>query len=186
MSTDYFGKYFTSDGFDFPNLIHDDFMKPIKLLFNNEHYVSASKLLMTFIDSVGYVEYGESSKNPFIDWLNNYADLSTVGVTSAELWEQRNSLLHMSNLDSRKVVAGKEKRLFFYIGSLDGPPPIGDETSKCYSFWHLILALGEACENWFKSYDRDRNKISGFIERYDLIASDSRMLWIKKQTNEQG
>lgn len=185
MNIDYFGKYFTSTGFDFPNLIEDDFMKPIKLLFNNKHYVSASKLLMTFIDSVGYVEYGDSSKNPFIDWLNSYADLTTVGVTSAELWEQRNSLLHMSNLDSRKVVAGKEKRLILYIGTLDADAPTSDKIDKFYSFEHLILALGTACENWFISYDQDQPKICGFIERYDLIASDSRMLWIRKPTNEQ-
>jgi hypothetical protein len=42
MSVDYLPKYMTDEGFDFP-----------RLLFNHRHYVSAAKLLMTFIDKIG-------------------------------------------------------------------------------------------------------------------------------------
>jgi hypothetical protein len=97
MSVDYFGKYFNSQGFDFPSLINDDFLAPIRLLYQNKHYVSATKLLMTFIDSIGYVEYGDTVDNPFIKCLVTYADLTSVGVSPEELWEHRNSLLHMSS-----------------------------------------------------------------------------------------
>lgn len=178
MSVDYFGKYFTAQVFNFPALINDDFMEPIRLLFQNKHYISATKLLVVFIDSIGYVEYGEAEANPFVKWLTVHADLSQVGVTPEELWEHRNSLLHMSNLDSRKVVSGKVKRLMLYIGVL--PPSIAPETpeAKYYSLQKLILAVVDGCHRWFESYDSDRGKIEDFVKRYDLISSDARMLYI--------
>jgi hypothetical protein len=122
---DYFGKYFTSQGFDLPSLINDDFIVPIRLLFEKKYYISASKLLLIFIDSIGYVEFGESEVNPFKKWLTRYTDLSGVDVTPEELWEHRNSLLHMSNLDSRNIIKGKVKRLICYVGKL--PPGISRE-----------------------------------------------------------
>ena len=42
-------------------------------------------------------------------WLNEYYDLATVGVTAGEFCELRSSLIHMTNLDSRKVHAEKRK-----------------------------------------------------------------------------
>lgn len=179
MSVDYFGKYFSSQGLDFPSLINDDFVAPIRLLYQAEHYVSASKLLMIFIDSIGYVEYGDTVDNPFIKWLVTYTDLTSVGVSPQELWEHRNSLLHMSNLDSRKVLAGKVKRLTLYVGVL--PLSIPSETSeaKYYSLQALILSVITACGRWFESYNTDRAKIESFVKRYDLITSDNRMLQIK-------
>lgn len=53
---DYLVKYTTPEGFDVPRLINDDFFLAIKLLFNSGLYVSASKLLLSFIDSIAYVE----------------------------------------------------------------------------------------------------------------------------------
>ena len=141
MTVDYFGKYFNAQGFDFPSLINDDFIAPIRLLYQNEHYVSAAKLLMSFIDSIGYVEYGESRSNPFTAWLETYAPLADVGVTPEELWEHRNSLLHMSNLDSRKVLAGKIKRLMLYVGVLPAGMPSESADAKHYSLQKLILAV---------------------------------------------
>ena len=178
MSVDYFGKYFNSQSFDFPSLINDDFIAPIRLLYQNKHYVSATKLLMIFIDSIGYVEYGNTIDNPFIKWLVTYTDLTSVGVSPEELWEHRNSLLHMSNLDSRKVLDGKVKRLMLYVGVL--PSSIHSETSdmKYYSLQILILSVVTACGKWFESYNTDRAKMESFVKRYDLIASDNRMLWI--------
>lgn len=115
---DYFGKYYNEDGVDFSALINDDFMQPVRILFQAKHYVSASKLPLVAIDSVGYVEYGDIKENTFTKWLNCYCELDKVDVTAEELWEQRNSLLHMSNLGSRKVLSGKTRRLMFYIGNL--------------------------------------------------------------------
>jgi len=178
MSLDYFGKYFTSQGFDLPSLINDDFMTPIRLLYLNKHYISAAKLLMTFIDSIGYVEYGEAENNPFMKWLSTYSVLEDVGVSAEELWEHRNSLLHMSNLDSRKVVAGKIKRLMLYVGVLPVGTPSETNEAKYYSLQKLIFCVTAGCQRWFESYNTNREKIESFVQRYDLIASDNRMLWI--------
>lgn len=179
MSVDYFGKYFTPQGLDFPSLINDDFMNPIRLLYQNKHYVSAAKLLMSFIDSIGYVEFGETEANPFTKWLSTYAVLADVGVSPEELWEHRNSLLHMSNLDSRKVVAGKIRRLMFYVGVLPAAVPSDTAEAKYYSLQRLVFCIAAGCERWFQSYNIDRAKIDYFVRRYDLIASDNRMLWIR-------
>lgn len=62
------------------------------------------------MDSVAHVEYGDTPGS-FTKWLNTYAQLDTLGITAEELWEQRNSLLHLSNLGSRKVRAGKVRSL---------------------------------------------------------------------------
>lgn len=186
MSVDYFGKYLTAQGFDLPSLINDDFMNPIRLLYQNKHYVSAAKLLMSFIDSIGYVEFGEAEANPFTKWLSTYAVLADVGVSPEELWEHRNSLLHMSNLDSRKVAAGKIRRLMFYVGVLPATVPSETAEAKYYSFQNLVFCVAAGCERWFHSYNIDRAKIDSFVQRYDLIASDNRMLWIHLEEENDG
>lgn len=175
---DYFGRYFTRQEFDFGGLIDADFLVPIRLLYQQGHYVSAAKLFMSFVDSLGYVEFGETVPNPFTAWLNAYVDLSSVGVTAEELWEQRNSLLHMSNLDSRKVVAGKVRRLMFYVGTFPAGMATEGTDAKYYDLQLLMLKTIEGLGPWVESYNIDRDKIHAFVQRYDLIASDSRMLRI--------
>ena len=105
---DYLTKYSTEDGFDLPRLLNDDFFVAIRLLFNNRCYVSAANLLMSFIDSIAFVEYGDcTGGSNFCRWLESYVDLQSIGITAEEIWEHRNSLVHMTNLDSRKVLSGK-------------------------------------------------------------------------------
>lgn len=178
MTVDYFSKYFKPEGIDLPSLLNDDFMQPIRLLFQNGHYVSAGKLLFSFIDSIGYIEFGDSERTPFTAWLDKYADLNSLGITSAELWEQRNSLLHMSNLDSRKVTAGKIKRLVFYVGQLPTNVALPEEHAKYYNLTQFIQTIALACQSWLQSYNTHKDKLPTFVERYDLITSDSRMLKI--------
>ena len=57
------------------------------------------------IDTLGFGEYGPVG-NCFVTWLDEYCDMGQAGVTSPELWELRNSLLHMTNLDSNRVRSG--------------------------------------------------------------------------------
>ena len=71
MTFDYLIKYRTDDAIDLPRLINDDFFEPIRLLYQARHYVSATKLLLVFIDTAGYIEYGDGDRNPFIAWLNS-------------------------------------------------------------------------------------------------------------------
>jgi hypothetical protein len=61
---------------------------------------------MSFVDTVAYLEFDDIPKN-FQQWLDKYAILSNIEVSSAELWKMRNSLLHMTNYNSRKVSKGK-------------------------------------------------------------------------------
>jgi hypothetical protein len=185
MSVEYLQKYLTDKGFDLPRLLNDDFFQPIRLLFNHGHYVSATKLLMNFIDSVGFIELGDTGENTFLKWLGAYAELTDLDVTGEELWEHRNSLLHMSNLDSRKVISGKVKRLMSYVGTL--PPGFSSETveAKYYNLFALIQVLAVACSRWSESYNHDRDKFEKFLDRYDLIVSDNRLLRIDLSHQEE-
>jgi hypothetical protein len=176
---DYFKKYIKGDIFDISSLINDDFFQPVRILYNAKHYVSALKLLLIAIDSIGYIEYGEIKENTFIKWLNEFSDIQSLDITSEELWEQRNSLLHMSNLDSRKVQAGKTRRLIGYVGELPENATLGNNNTGYFEIYKLIVVIGNACGNWLDTFNKSYNKINDFVKRYDLIASDARMIWIK-------
>ena len=170
---DYLMVYHTEQGFDLPSLLNDDYFRAIKLLYNNKHYVSAMKLLMSFLDTVGYLEFGDRHGN-FLLWLAAYADLSQVGVTAEELWELRNSLLHMTNLDSRKVKARKVQRLLFYVGIPPSDFPTGDEEGKYFGLWQFIQCILEAMSRYCASFNAEPSKSTTFFKRYDRIISDTR------------
>ena len=82
--TDYLSRYVTEAGFDIPKLLNDDFFAPIKLLFNNRHYVSATKLRLIFIDTMSFLESGWSDPSSFQDWLDRYVDLKCLAWISTE------------------------------------------------------------------------------------------------------
>ena len=180
MTVDYVGKFFTKDGFDFGGLLNADFFQPVRILYQHQHYISATKLLVVAIDSVGYVEFGDAS-GTFVKWLEKYADLGKLGITATELWEHRNSLLHMSNLDSRKVLTGSVRRLVAYVGEVPEEVKLNQSTTGYYNLQKLILDFATACGRWVETYEKDREKIDAFVARYDLIASDARMLRIQTQ-----
>ena len=173
--SDHLAKYMTDAGFDFPRLLNDDFIAPIRLLHNNRYYVAATKLLMSYIDTLGFLEYGDSVRNPFTEWLNNYADLTDLGVAADELWEHRNSLLHMSNLDSRKVVGGKIKRIVAYVGELPDGFVSDAESDKYFSLIKLLEVIANACGQWLSSLNENREKFKPVISRYDQIVTDNRL-----------
>jgi hypothetical protein len=173
MSADYVNKYLTEEGFDFPRLLNDDFFQPIHLLYNCQHFASATKLLMNFIDTIGFIEFGDTGENTFVKWLSTYADLTVIDVTGEELWEHRNSLLHMSNLDSREVIAGKVRRLAWLVGKA-APPSMDTLEYKFYNLFEFMKILANACSQWCDSFNRDASKFSIFVDRYDLIVSDGR------------
>lgn len=177
MPVDYVGTYFTEDGFDFTRLLNDDFFQPVRILFQAGYFVSASKLLMVAIDSIGFVEFGDKDAT-FIKWLKRYAQLEPIGITAEELWEHRNGLLHMSNLRSRKVASGEIRPLVAYVGQLTEGVNLDHGKTGYYDLQALINEFGHACGRWLETYDEDRAKIHAFVERYDLIASDARMLRI--------
>lgn len=174
---DYLKTYIQDGAFDVPRLIHDDFFVAIKLCFNNKKYISCTKLLMSFIDTMGFVEFGNDA-SAFIKWLKKYVDLSKLNLTAEELWEHRNALLHMSTLESRKIEKGLSPILVAYIGNpiLVPKPPPGE---KWYDLHGLLMEIKEGIGTFIKEYVE--NNIESFIERYDKTLSDTRYLILEEQ-----
>jgi hypothetical protein len=168
---DWIIRYRTSEGLDIPRLINDDYFIAIKLTFNAKLYVSSMKLLLSAIDSLAYIEYGEYGQNVFIKWMDAYADLSPLAITADELWELRNGLLHMTNLDSRKVQTEKVRRISFHIGL---QPYIDCDGTHSFSFYELIQIMARSLPKWLESYNKNPSKLIDFVKRYDRTISDRR------------
>ncbi|MFM7967795.1 hypothetical protein ACF2JD_05640 [Aeromonas sp. A-5] len=170
--SDYLEQYFVDGRFDIASLIHNDHYVAIKLLFNSQHYLSSMKLLVSFVDTMGYLDFGESG-NVFVLWLRKYAVLADLDITEEELWEFRNSILHMTNLDSRKVKHGKVERISFAI-ALSRTKSFKDHDTKYFNFVDLITELQKAMERWLLSYVETPQKLVDFVTRYDRVVADSR------------
>lgn len=166
-SNDYLSKYFSDNTFKISQLLMDDHFTPIHYLFNNKHYLSCIKLLFSFIDTIAWIDIGEHHN--FKKWVNNYADISALEISVDELWELRNSLIHMSNLDSQKVKQGSIRRISFSIQAKNSfkTTTIGDTTY--FNLVDFLFAVQEAMNNWLKTYEDDQLKIITFVERYDRI-----------------
>ena len=173
---DYLKVYLTEGVFDFPRLINDDYFEAIHLLWNNRKYISCLKLVFSAIDTLGFIEYGPDGGNCFTRWLDEYCDLKTVGVTSGELWELRNSLIHMTNLDSRKVRLGRTHRLLPQFTHPDRDVvPFVDGMKGLHVARFVMAVLPTGIEKWLQSYNRDRSKFAEFVERYDTVVSEARL-----------
>jgi len=175
---DWLAKYTRDNTFHYAELINDDFLLAYKLLFNNRHYASAAKLLMSCIDSIAHVEYGydkkPSERAVFSRWLDAYVDLKPIGVTADELWEMRNGMLHMSNLDSNKVLKKKARRISISIGNVpEEAQGVGD--THYFNLHPFYLAVCEGIGKWLQTYADSYDKFLIFIERWDRTISDSRM-----------
>ena len=172
---DYLRMYWTSSGLDLTQLIADDYLSAVELLWDNGKYISALKLLLSVIDTLGFVEFGPTD-NCFLAWLDEYCDMVHAGVTSLELWELRNSLLHMTNLDSKRVRKGFVERLKPVIinSQVDVPSHSGG-----YKNFHLTrftaTVLPQGIDKWIRSYNEQPAKLLQFIQRYDTIVSEARL-----------
>jgi hypothetical protein len=166
--------YFDNNGLHIDRLINDDFFEPIKLLYNQKYYVSSIKLLVICIDTISYLEYGDIT-GAFIKWLDNYCSINELEITSVELWEFRNSLLHMSNLDSRKVKKKIVRRLMFYVSDVNTNYSIGSKDCKYFKYFDLVNIVSLGIVKWGETYNSKPNKIIEFINRYDRIISEKRM-----------
>jgi hypothetical protein len=175
---DYLEAYMTDKGFDASRLLNDDYFHAIKLLINNRHYVSSAKLLMSFIDTIAFIDAGDV-KNGFVNWLNAFADLSSLGITSKELWEFRNGLLHMTNLRSRAVAKGDVPPLIISVGISSKPLPPYRNGAKRINLKALIVVVAEAVSKWIETYNQSPDKWPDFVSRYDLTVSDSRVAFFE-------
>lgn len=169
--------YIDNKGLHLDQLINDDFFEAIRILYNHSQYVSAMKLLMICIDTISYLEFGDISGN-FQKWIDLYAKLSDLNITANELWEFRNSILHMTNLDSRKVKQNKEKRLMFYVAHPETKYQNENDEGKIFKFTDLLNCIALGISKWSQTYNIERNKFDDFVARYDRILSDKRMTYI--------
>ena len=176
LMIDYVLEYFKDKKFRFAELINDDFFEAIRVTFNKKLYVSSIKLMMSSIDTFSFLEYGESN---FKKWLDTYADLTPLNINSEELWEFRNSMLHMTNLDSKKVIKCKVQRIQFYISKEDAGHFKQSDEAKYFNYVSLITIIAKAIEQWGNTYLGGGNKIDEFVGRYDRIISDKRYGYVK-------
>jgi hypothetical protein len=170
---DYLEVYSTPAGLDLGALINDDYFMAIKLLFTSGRYVSCMKLLVSFIETVAFLEFGDTA-GTFVLWLEKYAQIRSLGVTAPQLWELRNSLLHMSNLDSRRVSSGRETRISFFVGKR-GSPAMRDMNLLYFNLTDLLATIADAVSKWVDSLSADSEKLRNFVQRYDRVISDARV-----------
>jgi len=172
---DYLTHYTSEQGINFVQMFEDDYFKAIKLLFNNGLLVSSTKLLVIFVDTVAFVEFGDEQGN-FKKWLDTYTPLGEIGIEANELWELRNSVLHMSNLHSRAVLRGDVTRL---VPSINLGETVIDEEhrEKQFDLLKLINVIATGVGRWMESYNDDPQKIERFVERYDTVISDARLTY---------
>lgn len=176
---DYLENYTKDDKFHLDKLIDDDFFKAIKLCFNNNLYVSSVKLLLSFIDSISYVAYGKSDAHSFQNWLKEFCELEKLGVTAFELWEHRNSMLHMTGSKSRKVEKQECRMLISYVGNLPTNFESDDKNCGYYDIRILINVVAKGIEKYITEKVILTRDLETFINRYDLIVSDARTLKIQ-------
>jgi hypothetical protein len=181
---DYLEAYTTAKGFDLPRLLNDDYFHAIKLLFNNRHYVSSAKLLMSFVDTIAFIDAGDV-QNGFINWLDAFADLPSLGITSKELWEFRNGLLHMTNLRSRAVAKGEVVPLIISVGIPSKPLPPYRNGAKRINLKALIVVVAEGVSKWIETYNQSPERWPDFVSRYDLTVSDSRVAFFELGETEE-
>jgi hypothetical protein len=176
VMVDYLKTYVADGRLDVPRLFNDDYFEAIKLLYNARHWVSAAKLLMSFLDTVAFVDMGDLSGN-FALWLDKYANLGVLGITSKELWEYRNGLLHMTNLNSRAVARGVTAPLILYVGSMPQPMPSTPDGAKYFNLKELVDTVALAISKWIEDCNSNPSKWVDFVKRYDLTVSDSRVAY---------
>jgi hypothetical protein len=171
---DYLQGYVNDGFFDIPRLINDDYFLAIKLCLQNKLYISSAKLLMSFLDTIAFLDSSNEDGN-FKLWLKTYADVECLGVTEDELWEYRNGLLHMSNLNSKKIRSGKIKPIILYIGPLIMLNNQKDEEHKYLHYKSLLDVIVKALEKWIQTYVNNPEKLTAFVKNYDLTVSDVRI-----------
>ena len=172
---DYLDIYRTAQGFDFTQLIEDDYLSAAKLLLSEKKYVSSLKLVLSMIDTLGFVEFGPVD-GAFQKWLETYCDMDLAGVSSRELWELRNSLLHMTNLDSRRVRSGSVERLRPVIAPSNVDVPDYSDGFKSFHMARFCATvLPQGIDSWVQAYDDQPERWGDFISRYDTIVSEARL-----------
>ena len=125
--------------------LYQAFFEAIDVLHKNGYYTSWLKLLLSAIDTMAFLTYSENNGKEFKMWLEKYVELGPIGITPDEIWEHRNSLLHMTTMRSRSVKTGKQKYLV---------PSVG-EVNQEYKLRFLIPALEKKYGPNYRFYESE-------------------------------
>lgn len=174
----YEDKYVKDGYFDITAMINDDFIIAMKILWNARQYNSFLKLLLCFIDTMSFVSTGSSSPGSFKGWLKKYVDLSAVGITEDELWEHRNSLLHLSTHESIKVKQGKVVKIVPYSGQLE---PVPESGLKYYSSYSLMMEVFQGIGRYLESMSENEKMKEIFCELYPNTISDTHYIHVNEK-----
>lgn len=162
-------KYVKDGYFDLTALINDDFVIAIKTLWNAKQYNSNLKLLMCFIDTMSFVSTGVSNPGSFKGWLKRYVDLEKIGITEDQLWEHRNSILHLSTYESKKVISGEVKKLIPYAGQTK---PADDVGHIYYSLYELQMEVFQGVGRYLTKMSENETMKEIFCKNYEKTVSD--------------
>lgn len=166
-------KYIKDGFFDLTALINDDFVIAMKTLWNAKQYNSNLKLLLCFIDTMSFVSTGSSSPNTFKGWLKKYVELDKLGISEDELWEHRNSILHLSTYESTKVRDGKIRKLVPYAGQTK--PPHSSEHAY-YSLYDLQMEVFQGVGRYLNVMAENERMRKIFCDNYEKTVSDMHYL----------
>ncbi|MFB3897257.1 MAG: hypothetical protein ACE14V_13230 [bacterium] len=146
-------------------------------LYQQGYYISSLKLLLIAVDTMAYLKKGDNNPEDFKKWIIDYVDLSPVGITSEELWEHRNALLHTTTAESRKVKNGQYLPLFPYK-----EPAIPFESSK-----FKLYSINKLWEEMAKGFDKfldevyNNNELKIIVENnWKKIIADQPSIYVRK------
>jgi len=166
-------RYIIDGSFHFNRLINDDFFEPIKLLLNSRYIVPPAKLLLSAIDTFGFLAFGDEG-NVFKRYSKDYIDVTSLKVTVEELWELRNALIHMTTYDSRRVRSNDVRRLLLMRGQF--PKGVSNETfdGVYLNVDSLYLEIARSTERWGNDlFEGKRFDIETLVSRYETIISEN-------------
>ena len=151
------------------------------ITFENGLFVSSMKLLLSAVDTMAFLVNGNNRSKDFKAWLDKYVDLSPAEVTSDELWEHRNALLHTTTLDSDKVKGGKILRLIPYKEPV---PPIKTSLkgSKFYSIDKVWIAIAKGIDNFVKDIESNEKLAKSVESNWKKIVYNEPTISVKPQT----
>jgi hypothetical protein len=91
VMVDYLKTYVVDGHLDVPRLFNDDYFEAIKLLYNARHWVSAAKLLMSFLIPLRLLTWATWQATSRYGWTNTLISAPSASLRK-ELWEYRNGL----------------------------------------------------------------------------------------------
>jgi hypothetical protein len=173
---DHVQKYIQGNDFDIPGMINDDYISAMRVLWQSKHYHSTLKLLLCFIDTMAFVSTGRSNPGSFKQWLTKFVELEGVGVTAEELWEHRNSVLHLSTYESIKVQEGRVRKLVPYVGKTQ-PEAASEHTY--YDLHKLLMAVFHGVGAYVNAMNSSHEMRNQFCDNYEKTVSDAMVTHIK-------